>query len=98
MINYLENESFENEIKNKTLLVDFYADWCGPCKMMSSVLEGITSIDILKVNVDTHEDLAQKFGIMSIPTIGLFKNGELINKIVGYHDLAELNEFINKNK
>src|SRR5574344_220524 len=98
MIKYLENEDFDTELKDETILVDFYADWCGPCKMMGSVLENINSINILKVNVDTHEDLARQFGIMSIPTMGLFKNGELVNKMVGYHNQDEIEQFIKENK
>ena len=98
MIKYLEKEDFDKEIEGSTILVDFYADWCGPCKMMGSILESIKTIDILKVNVDTHEDLARQFGIMSIPTMGLFKNGELVNKMVGYHNQDEIEQFIKENK
>ena len=75
MIKYLKDENFEEEIQTEKVLVDFYADWCGPCKMMGEVLETMDGIDILKINTDEHEDLAMRFGVMSIPTLILFKNG-----------------------
>ena len=98
MIKHLSNENFNEEIQGKTILVDFYADWCGPCKMMGSVLENINSIDILKINVDEHEDIARQFGIMSIPTIMIFKNGQEATKIVGYRSQDEIEQIIKENK
>lgn len=83
MIKYLKEENFEEGIKKEILLVDFYADWCGPCRAMGEVLESIDDIDILKINVDTHQELAVKYGIMSIPSLILFKNGVEIKKQVG---------------
>ena len=98
MIKYLSNENFDEELKGKTILVDFYADWCGPCKMMGSVLETINSIDILKVNVDEHNEIARRFGIMSIPTIMIFKYGQEATKVVGYRNQDELEQLIKENK
>ena len=98
MIKYLGNENFDEELKGKTILVDFYADWCGPCKMMGSVLETINSIDILKVNVDEHNEIARRFGIMSIPTIMIFKYGQEATKVVGYRNQDELEQLIKENK
>jgi thioredoxin 1 len=98
MIKYLSNENFDEELKGKTILVDFYADWCGPCKMMGSVLETINSIDILKVNVDEHNEIARRFGIMSIPTIMIFKDGQEATKVVGYRNQDELEQLIKENK
>ena len=93
MIKYLEND-FDNEIKEKRVLVDFYADWCGPCRMMGNVLEQLDNIDVLKVNVDKYSDLAQKYGVMSIPTLMLFENGKMLKSNIGLMNEEELNDFI----
>ena len=93
MIKYLEGD-FESEIANKKILVDFYADWCGPCRMMSSVLENIDEVDILKVNVDKYPIVAQQFGIISIPALLLFDNKNIVKSIVGYMNYEELKEFL----
>lgn len=82
-----ENE-FENEIKEGTVLVDFFATWCMPCRMMSQILEEVDrELDgkgkIVKVDVDLNENLARKFGVMSIPTLVLFKDGKMVSKNVG---------------
>lgn len=94
MIKYLEKESLEDVIQNGVWIVDFYADWCGPCKMLGAVLETLAN-NILKINVDTHEDLARKFGVMSIPTICFFKNGELKDKVIGFRSKEEILKIIN---
>ena len=93
MIKYLEGD-FESEISNKKILVDFYADWCGPCRMMSSVLENIDEVDILKVNVDKYPIVAQQFGIISIPALLLFDNKKIVKSKVGYMNYEELKEFL----
>ncbi len=93
MIKYLEND-FDNEINNKKVLVDFYADWCGPCRMQSEVLKTFDKIDVLKVNVDTHSEVAKKYGIMSIPTLILFENGKLIKSHTGFMNVSDLEEFV----
>ena len=94
MIKYLKSNNFDDAIKEKKVLVDFYADWCGPCKMMGNVLDEINEIDILKVNVDKYKNLSQKFGVMSIPTLILFENGKPIKKSVGFMDIINIKEFI----
>ena len=98
MIKYLEKD-FENEIKNKRILVDFYASWCGPCKMMSEVFEEIKDkidFDILKVDVDKFPEIASKYNIFSIPTIYLLDNSEIKKSHTGYLNSKELLEFIDK--
>ncbi len=81
--------SFEQEVMNsdKTVLVDFYADWCGPCKMMGPVMEEISEerddVKVVKVNVDDDMEIAQKFGVMSIPTFIVFKNGQMAGRKMG---------------
>ncbi len=89
MIKYLEKENLEDVIKEGVWLVDFYADWCGPCKMLGPVLESMEG-NILKINVDTHEKLAANFGVMSIPTICFFKDGVLAKRLVGFKNKEEL--------
>lgn len=93
MIKYLEN-NFDEEIQNKRLLVDFYADWCGPCRMLGNVLENINDIEILKVNVDKFPEIARKYMVMSIPTLLLMDNGKVVKNNVGFMNEDELNEFI----
>lgn len=93
MVKYLENENFKEVISSGLWVVDFYADWCGPCKMLGPVLEQLDS-NVLKVNVDSHESLATEFGVMSIPTICYFKDGELKNRTVGFRNKEEIEEII----
>lgn len=97
MIKYLKDEDFNELVSSGVTLVDFYADWCGPCKMMGEILEK-TEYNILKVNTDEHNELALSFGVMSIPTLFLFKEGALVDKMIGFHSLDEINEFMNKAK
>lgn len=93
MIKYLEKENMNDVIKSGVWLVDFYADWCGPCKMLGNVLESIDA-NILKINVDTHEEISVKYGVMSIPTICFFKNGELKEKIIGFRNKEEIEQIL----
>lgn len=83
-------QNFDAEVlkSDKPVLVDFYADWCGPCKMMAPVVEALAEeLDgtavIGKLNVDENEEIAMKYGVMSIPTLIVFKNGQAVNKKVG---------------
>ena len=84
MIKYLKDEKLEDLVKEGTYLVDFYADWCGPCKMLGSVLETMEDVNIIKINVDEHPELASKYGVMSIPTLMVFKNGVETTKSMGF--------------
>lgn len=76
-------------------LVDFYADWCGPCKMLGQVLETLENINIIKVDVDKEEELAKKYKIMSIPNILIIKDGEIKKQLVGFRSKEDLESEIN---
>lgn len=85
----INKNEFDQVISSGAVLVDFYADWCGPCKMLAPVLEGLSKeyegkVEIVKVNVDNDGEIAQRFGIMSIPTLILFKDGQLVKQVVGF--------------
>jgi len=96
----IEEISSEEELKNilsahEKVLIDFYADWCGPCRMMGPIMEEICEdmidmIKVYKVNVDETPELSDKFEISSIPTVIYFQNGELVEKIVGLRPKEEI--------
>lgn len=86
----INDNNFDSEVlkSNKTVLIDFYADWCGPCKMMSPIIDEISkemseSIKVGKINIDTNVGLAEKYDIVSIPTIMIIKNGEVSSRFIG---------------
>ena len=82
------------EKSEKKVLVDFYADWCGPCRMVSPIVDEIAEerddVLVCKVNVDDEQDLANRFGIFSIPSLLIFKNGEVVNQIAGARPKAQI--------
>ena len=84
----LNQQNFDPITQNNTTLVDFYADWCGPCKMIAPIVHQIaeerSDITVGKVNVDKDGEIALKYNIMSIPTLIVFKNGSEVSRIVGY--------------
>jgi thioredoxin 1 len=99
------DESFEADVlKNaKPVLVDYWAEWCGPCRQVAPVLEAIAAehgdkIDIVKLNVDENPEVARRYGILNIPTLGVFRNGEVVKELVGARSksrlLDDLAEFI----
>lgn len=98
MVKNINENEFEKEIEKGKVLVDFYASWCGPCKMLSPVIEDFSEkysdIKFLKVNVDNELQLAQKFNVMSIPTLILFEDGKEIKKNIGLLSKTDLEEFI----
>ena len=89
------NENLKELVKSGVHIVDFYADWCGPCKMMGSVLEGMQDINVIKVNTDMHQELAREFGVMSIPTLVFYKDGEVKRQEVGFKDENEIRNILN---
>lgn len=96
---YLEKENdFEEIIKSGVVVVDFYADWCGPCQLLSPIIEKVskkhTDKIFLKVNVDNFPSIARKYGIMSIPTLKIFRDGKIEKTNTGYLNENELEDFI----
>lgn len=89
-------ENFKEEVLDSDIpvLVDFYATWCGPCKMLSPILHEIADehdeLKICKIDVDAHMDLAAKYNVASIPTLLVFKNGELVNRQTGYRSKGDV--------
>ena len=96
----IKSAEFDATIANGTTLVDFFGDWCGPCKMLGPVLEEVSAkypdIEFVKVNIDDNMDLADRFGIMSIPTVYIFRDGALIGKTGGYQDATGICRFIDE--
>lgn len=96
MLKKLNSDNFRNEIldRNGVALVDFYADWCGPCQMLSPVIDEIakerTDIAVGKVNVDNEGELALEYGVMSIPTLIVFENGKEKARLVGFRAKEEI--------
>jgi len=96
-IQTLTDSTFDEEVASSSepVLVDFWAEWCGPCKMIAPVLEEIASeqgdkVQIAKLNVDDNPDAARRFGVLSIPTLILFKNGEVEKRLVGARGKGQL--------
>lgn len=98
MIKHVESvNEFRKEVMSGTVLVDFFATWCGPCQMLSPVIEELDkkhNIKVLKVDVDELGDLAREFRVMSIPTLVVFKDGKMTKREMGYMPLARLESLI----
>lgn len=98
----VSDQSFANEVESGgTVLVDFWAPWCGPCKMIAPVLEELDQeigdqVKIAKVNVDDNPETASRFGVMSIPTLIVFKDGQPVDKVVGFQPKDSLKSTVSK--
>ena len=94
----INSNEFNETIETGITLVDFFAEWCGPCKMMGPVLEELSNqysdVEFVKVNIDDNMDLAERFQIMSIPTVYIFKDGQVIGKNTGYNGPDGIKQFI----
>ena len=98
----LSNENFNKEVLNseKPVLVDFWATWCGPCKMIAPIISEISeefnnNVKVGKVNVDEEKELAIKYGISSIPTLVIFKDGKIAKTLIGFRPKEEIKEVLN---
>ena len=96
----INEKEFESATKEGLVLVDFFASWCGPCRMMAVILEDVQKelegkVEIYKVDVDNYEKLARSFGIMSIPTLILFENGKEVEKHIGLWQKEDMIDTIN---
>lgn len=104
MIDKIYQEEFAEKVINSpnTVVVDFFADWCGPCKMLSLVLEKLDSmnpdVDFYKVNIDENPSLADEFEVRSIPNVVIFKNGQAADRSIGFVSEQQLQEIINRNR
>lgn len=95
---YINKDEFNKEVEGDKVLVDFFATWCGPCKMLGLVLEKFDEekvIPILKLDVDEEKEVAEKYKVFTIPTLILFENGKEIKRKVGYQSLDELRKWVN---
>ena len=96
----INGEEFKNIRNDGKIVVDFYADWCGPCKMLSPILEEVSEdhqdIKFVKINVDENEELAAEFGIMSIPAVFMLKDGNIVNKFLGAQSKKVVEEQVEK--
>ena len=103
LIKHITDTSFEADVlqADKPVLVDYWAEWCGPCKMIAPILDEVSAayegkLQIAKMNVDENRDIPAKFGIRGIPTLMLFKGGQLAATKVGAMSKAQLTDFINQ--
>ena len=97
---HLTEQNFKETIENsdKPVLVDFWASWCGPCQMLAPIIEELdaelTDVLVAKVDVDQEQSLAMDYKVVSIPTLLLFKNGEVAERMIGFHDKDEITELL----
>lgn len=100
---HVQEKDFDTEVlkAQQPVLVDFWAEWCAPCRMIAPIVEQLASeyegkLKVVKVDVDANNGVANKYGIMSIPTLGIFRNGQLVERLVGYMPKPELKRRLDK--
>ncbi|CAN7177202.1 thioredoxin [Paenibacillus sp. LjRoot153] len=98
-VNHISDVSFQNETGTGTVLVDFWAPWCGPCKMIAPILDELSAelgdtAKIVKINVDDNPESAAKYNVMSIPTLLVFKDGQVVDQLVGFQSKEKLKAVI----
>lgn len=104
MIEKIYQEEFAEKVINSpiTVVVDFFADWCGPCKMLSPVLEKLSAVNpdvkFYKVNIDENPSLADEFEVQSIPNIVIIKNGQAVDRSIGFKSEQQIQEIIDRNR
>ena len=97
-------EDFQQRVLNAEhpVVVDFQSDWCGPCKMLSPILEQLEKdnddVEFFKINIDENQDIAEQYEVMSIPNVGFFKGGQLVDRSVGFKSAEDMQQFIDTNK
>lgn len=101
LIKHLTDENFESEIAQGVTLVDFHADWCGPCRMLAPELETVAQdlqegVSIAKLDIDANSKTAGQYQVTSVPTMIVFKDGKEVNKIIGLRDAAAIKEFLSQ--
>ena len=104
MTTSVNNETFASEVleQTKLVLVDFWAEWCGPCKQIAPTLEELAekyseNLSVCKVDVDSHRELALQYNVRSIPSLMIFKNGEMVDSLIGAVSLEELEDLVTRN-
>lgn len=102
MVQKINKDQFDELLKgDQPVVCDFYATWCGPCKMLAPVMEEVSDrfaeAKFVKVDVDENMELAARYGVMSIPLVAVFKGGEMVEKTLGYMTAEEAEEFLNEN-
>jgi len=103
-MNEITSEQWKQQVLNsdKPVFVDFWAEWCGPCRMVSPIVEELSKeyegkVNFVKVNVDQNRDLASKYNILSIPTLAIFRNGEVVAQTAGASSIESIRNYIDKN-
>ena len=100
MVEQISSKDFKDKISKGKVLVDMYADWCGPCRMLGPIIESLAESNkeykFYKLNVDDNENIAMEYGVMSIPTLLLFEDGKLVDTLVGLRSKDELESILSK--